>query len=932
MSRHISIVRTVLTYNIIVTIALVAAIIFVFADFESSNLKYQAKQLNAELMRKKRETIHFETEHLIQIIDYQIKNDYELLKRSIIQSVGNAHEAALSIYKQYKGKIPDEILKQIVFRIIKDHRILDFDTPVFVRSNNNGIIFTINDLGKVPDVNDINYLEKRNLLDEWNFAFNNGSGFYRDDLIPISSSGFQSSNNSLTYLKYFEPYQWVIGIRLTEEAVYNAIKNQLNASIIENVRLKSFQLVVISEDDLVVYSDQSIFEKNKPANMFTDAYGQNIYAEILNQLASNQSGLIEYYTRQEIDNQVLPLLFYFKKASNIKWIVGYSVSISELLPEIEKSKEELKQNLLGIIYRISLILFIAIIAILLSGLWFSRNIRKNLSVFATQFQNAVDKRDLIDYSRFTFREMHSMIHTVNRILEMNRQSQEDLYESEQKYRLIAENVSDVIWNLNIDGSIRYVSPSIYNMLGIHPEDILGLTPFRYLSEGSQRKLRFLLDKLSVYNGRSLPLTKPVNVFLEVTYGVSDTQFLDGSVSIVYDKTGAFMHILAITRNVTEGVKSRKAMLEIQDKIQIISANLRDVIWTMDFDLKTTYISPSVELLEGYTVTERLALSLEDILKYEDYIAIKNDFLETNNAIKQGLLDPKLVKRSYEIEIRKKDGSWFWAEILVGLILNESNSIVAIHGATRDVTKRHMAQKSLEESERELRALNITKDKFFSILAHDLRSPFNSLLGFLSLLTERYDEFTDVERLTFLEQLKTSSENTYLLLDNLLTWAKTQTGHISCNPEKLILRDIVDSVISSINVQAVAKEISINSAIRSKNVVFADTDMLQTVLRNLISNAIKFTHRRGNIEISAKQQKGSFVEVSVKDSGIGIPPEDIDKLFAINEKIRHDGTEAEKGSGLGLLLCFEFVERNGGTITVDSIPGQGSTFKFTIPVG
>ncbi len=237
---------------------------------------------------------------------------------------------------------------------------------------------------------------------------------------------------------------------------------------------------------------------------------------------------------------------------------------------------------------------------------------------------------------------------------------------------------------------------------------------------------------------------------------------------------------------------------------------------------------------------------------------------------------------------------------------------------------------IQQDKLKLEELNVTKDKLFSIIAHDLRSPFNSILGLSELLIENQRDFKIAESEKYLGLINSSAQNTLVLLDNLLNWAKSQTGQINFNPQKIILSSIISEIIELSNSAAIAKEISLIQNKPDEIEVYADEDMLKTVLRNLISNAIKFTKPGGNIQVLAKREQ-SRVEITISDNGVGMNKKMIDKLFRIESNESTIGTANEKGSGLGLLLCKEFVEKLGGKIWVESEEGKGSDFKFTLPL-
>jgi signal transduction histidine kinase len=239
------------------------------------------------------------------------------------------------------------------------------------------------------------------------------------------------------------------------------------------------------------------------------------------------------------------------------------------------------------------------------------------------------------------------------------------------------------------------------------------------------------------------------------------------------------------------------------------------------------------------------------------------------------------------------------------------------------------KEALKENEKKLLQLNIDKDRFISILGHDLRSPFSGLLGLSELLTSNIRKFDLDEIEIFANYINSSAQVTYNLLDNLLIWGKSQTGRISFKPQKLSLSAICNNIQELLSTTAYAKNITVNYSIEEEIVVFADIDMLKTILRNLVSNAIKFTYKNGAINISAVKYP-SGITISVSDNGIGIKPENLKELFDISQMHTTTGTAEEEGTGLGLIICKDFVEKHGGEIGVESESGKGSRFYFTLP--
>ena len=255
-------------------------------------------------------------------------------------------------------------------------------------------------------------------------------------------------------------------------------------------------------------------------------------------------------------------------------------------------------------------------------------------------------------------------------------------------------------------------------------------------------------------------------------------------------------------------------------------------------------------------------------------------------------------------------------------LNIHNEVGSVLGVSRNIT-------ILKQSEIELFQLNTDKDRFISILGHDLKSPLTAVLGLSELLSENLQDYEKSELQSILTEIRKSTRITYDLLEDILTWTKAQSGKIPFEPQKLLFSDVSESVVEVLGPNASKKGINISIHAADNQTLVADNEMLRTILRNLLSNAIKFSHQGGEVIIKAEEDSGN-IRISVLDKGVGIAPRIAERLFDISEVHSTKGTADESGTGLGLLLCKEFVERHGGKIWVKCEEGTGSTFSFTLP--
>ncbi|AFZ53247.1 HAMP domain-containing sensor histidine kinase [Cyanobacterium aponinum UTEX 3222] len=243
----------------------------------------------------------------------------------------------------------------------------------------------------------------------------------------------------------------------------------------------------------------------------------------------------------------------------------------------------------------------------------------------------------------------------------------------------------------------------------------------------------------------------------------------------------------------------------------------------------------------------------------------------------------------------------------------------------------LAMKTLQNYSQELKELNASKDKFFSIIAHDLKSPFNTILGFAEVLKNNALELTKEEIEELAGEIYNSGKNAFKLLQNLLHWSRLETGKMQINPEILNLNKLIEEVLLIVNPMAKEKNIQINTNFSTNNfTVKWDYNMLVSTIQNLLTNGIKFTPSGGQITIEL-EEKESQIQINIIDNGVGMTEKQLENLFKIDCCQTTEGTSGEIGTGLGLLLCKEFVEKNGGQIWVESQINQGSTFSFTIPL-
>lgn len=275
----------------------------------------------------------------------------------------------------------------------------------------------------------------------------------------------------------------------------------------------------------------------------------------------------------------------------------------------------------------------------------------------------------------------------------------------------------------------------------------------------------------------------------------------------------------------------------------------------------------------------------------------------------------------EYRLKNKEGNYCWIRDYGRPFFDLDNTFLGYIGSCYDIT-------TIRNHEQQLVELNATKDKLFSIIAHDLRTPFMALINMNEIVSEKIDMHEEDSAKKLLEMIHCSSQQALDLLNNLLQWSRLQAGKIEFKPKQFYLTEIIDNLLILLKANYIAKNIEITTKLNPDLQLYADKNMIEIIMQNLLSNAIKFTHKGGCIEISASKHS-DFAEIVVLDNGVGIPADKKDKLFKIESNYSSYGTERERGTGLGLILCKDFVEQHNGKIWVESEENKWSKFSFTI---
>jgi PAS domain S-box-containing protein len=500
---------------------------------------------------------------------------------------------------------------------------------------------------------------------------------------------------------------------------------------------------------------------------------------------------------------------------------------------------------------------------------------------------------------------------LEELKQRNRELEDELF----LYKSILENLPIPVFAKNAQDDFKCIicNKEAEKLMGVESNQVIGKNDYQTFNNKEDADFYRSID-ISVMNGKEI-----IDVPIEKLTTKDGVKMVHTRKIPVYDKNNQPHILLGCLEDISQKLNIENALKESEEKFRIIFENNTTALTLIGFDTKYTMVNNAFCSLTGYSREESIGMSWTEQVVPDDL----EKLLESNRLRVE---NPILKPVKHEFSFYKKNGKIGHVIMSVDVVPNEKKYIASF----TDITEIKEKEIELQKVTNELNRLNSDKDLFLSILAHDLKSPFNSILGFLKLLIENIENY-DINTIeNQLNHINKSAQSTYNLIEELLLWTNSQSGKLSFNPLNLNLNKILDDILSEFKPIAINKNININNLTTIKLNVIADLEMIKTVMRNLVSNAIKFTKSSGQIIIYASIEDKEVI-FSVTDNGIGIDTKKINKLFDITQKHSTKGTANETGTGLGLILCKEFVEKHGGKIWVESELGKGSKFNFTLPI-
>jgi len=493
-----------------------------------------------------------------------------------------------------------------------------------------------------------------------------------------------------------------------------------------------------------------------------------------------------------------------------------------------------------------------------------------------------------------------------------KQSEEFLKSSEQKFRILFEKNPYMLFILDEKGKIVDANARVNIDLEYSPEELKGLNVTKVFHEEDKEKVQQTLNECL--------LNKDVDHKWELRKISKSGKvvWVRESASILNLPNGE-VQIFIACENINEHKQILQNLKESEEKYRLLAENIDDMILVHDQEGKIIYINEAGLGLTNLEADEIINSNVSVIL---NHVYSRKVFEYLSNEKKKDSLF------LFEVDLINKDKVKIPVEISLTK-MKKRNHYEHILLVARDIRDRKRTEESIQKYNEELKRSNFAKDKFFSIIAHDLRSPFNALLSYSDILLDEFDELSREELKEYITHINNVSANIFDLLNNLLDWSKIQTDKFYFSPEVIDMEQTISKVCNLLKEIAKSKNIELLIECDDRCLAYADQNMISTVLRNIISNAIKFSNENSKIEITAKNDIDK-VKVSIKDFGIGMLHEDIQKLFRVDINHTTLGTKQERGTGLGLILSKEMIEKNSGHIFVESSLGNGSTFSFTLP--
>lgn len=401
----------------------------------------------------------------------------------------------------------------------------------------------------------------------------------------------------------------------------------------------------------------------------------------------------------------------------------------------------------------------------------------------------------------------------------------------------------------------------------------------------------------------------------------DGRTIDISLSSVKFGPSSQQFCYIVIRDISDYQYVIEKIRQSEQQLEAIFQNAGTGIGILSVEGNYIRVNEGWSRMTGYSTSELLGMNVSQLLLPEDLEAYRPELQKVVRGV--------LAVHRMEMRFTRSDGRVLWGDVSMTVIRGVKGNTESIIAVVSDITESKNVMSALEKSREQYKQLNNTKDRFFSILAHDLKNPFNSILGLSEFAVDYPAELEHDRAIDFLKNINKTASQAYVLLENLLEWSRVQSGAISPVKVHVNVHEVVSDVFDLVRTMAGSKNVNTVNRLSPDTYVVCDAQMLNTILRNLITNAIKYSHSGGEVIVSSSSLNKE-VEIQVRDFGVGLPPSKVEQINRAELLLSEPGTENEKGTGLGLGLIFDFVALNNGSLHLFSELGKGSTFSVIFP--
>ncbi|MCT4638526.1 MAG: cache domain-containing protein [Bacteroidales bacterium] len=850
-----------------------------------------------------------QVEKSIAYIEYLNKSTDIILEDELKNSVYNAHRIANQIYESNKGKLPDNEIKEIIVEALRPLRFFDTSGYVFIISMDEEYILNpmnphfekIKDIKSIPAVNyekTKRYLdrlkEEKEFVFEYNWFKKPGTKIHRF--------------RKIVYAKLFEPYNWMLAVGEYRDDYKEYIKEKALTWFNNMYKSEKINFFINQYDGKILITSSKTLKRGDYINHLADSTGFNIFEEELKLTKRPDGGFLNYYWKSSKDDSYTPRLAYIKGYDEWGWMIGTSADSRVLEKYIEAKRERISRSAINKAIIITLIVIVMFIIFYYFIKRINDKIISNLNLFSASLSESIREKKTICCAKYYITEIYDLAHYSNKLLYEHLKNISELEVSEHKLKLLIDNAPLMIIGFDKNKKTLIWNKDSEKILGVKQEDAIGsVSIFEQIFENDIAK--------NIENA----------IFTENREFKQFEFTLKGGV-IKHQYWASFKAtsnlIIWMGYDVTPLVNAKKKLVEDTNFLNSLIQNIPTPLFYKDLNCVYQGCNKAFSDLLNRTPEQVKGLSLFDCYDYDLALKFQEKDKELFNKGGIQIYDGELYGKDYS------DAKHF--TFYKSIFKNREGKTVGLIGTMLDITRRKRYEKMIKENNILLADINKTKDKFFSIIAKDLKVPFNTLIESSDRIIDNINrnKIGDVDSIA--TKMYTSSRQGFQLLSNLLEWSRSQTGTISYDPKIIPIKEPISNAISLLGNIISNKNLTINDNTHDDDPVFADTNMLSTVMINLISNAVKYTPSGKSISINL-ENNSSKSYISIADEGVGIEKRNIAKIFKLEESFSTPGTDGEIGTGLGLIICHEFIKKHDGRIDIDSSIDIGTTVTIELPL-